>query len=320
MPEPAPAPINLSQSQFEQITDELKTIKTQTALQKAKDGWDKAGVIAQITSGVVIAALGIFVTIMVNRGQEQASERQQVFNYMNQIFATAKDPAATANLMSMINISISPDDAVNIAMRYASGDQDPQVRQAALRALRKLGSERLNTVINQQVAPENNIAAGLLGKPIWVQLRVSDVKNYGVLVVNGTPFCRVKFGEDSSWMNLNDKQPLKAGMNNVVLCVRGGPSGYSGRMNISVGSYQHVIQVSDKKASNGPAFHVLAHLSVEGKVGKDGSVITEVEEPIIYPAAKPDDTVNLCSKVLAADQSQPTSLSDCTSETAKGWP
>jgi hypothetical protein len=315
MPEPAPAPISVSQSQLEHIAEELKTIKSQTATKKDKDGWDKAGVIAQFVSGGIIATLGIIVTFMVSRGQEQATNRQQAFNYMSQVFA-AKDAKETANLLSMINIAISPDEAVGIAARYASGDQDPQVRQAALRALRKLGTKPLNAMIEQHVAPNNNIAAGLLGKNIWVQLRVSDVKNYGVIVLNGTPFCSVKFGEDSNWMNLNDKQDLQAGINNVVFCVRGGPSGYSGRMNISVGSYQHVIQVSDKKASsNGPAFHVLAHLSVEGKVGKDGSVTTEVEEPTIYPVAKADDTVKSCSGWLAA--SPPV---DCTTKTATDWP
>lgn len=313
MPEPAPAPISVSQSQLEHIAEELKTIKSQTATKKDKDGWDKAGVIAQFVSGGIIATLGIIVTFMVSRGQEQATNRQQAFNYMSQVFA-AKDAKETANLLSMINIAISPDEAVSIAARYASGDQEPPVRQAALRALRKLGPQPLNAMIEQKVAPNNNIAAGLLGKKIWVQLRVSDVKNYGVIVLNGTPFCSIKFGEDSSWMNLNGNRELQAGTNNVVFCVSGGPSGYSGRMSISVGSYQHVIQVSEKTASKGPAFHVLAHLTVEGEVGKDGSVTTEVEEPTIYPASKAEDTVKSCSGWLAA--SPPV---DCATKPAPDW-
>jgi hypothetical protein len=43
---------------------------------KEKDGWDKAGIIAQIVSGVLIATIGIIVTLKINQGQEKSAADQ----------------------------------------------------------------------------------------------------------------------------------------------------------------------------------------------------------------------------------------------------
>lgn len=324
MSTPAPAPVNVSQNQLQQIADELKTIKSQTAPKQGKDGWDKLGVIAQIFSGTGIAVLGLFVTFWVGYGQQRAADRQQAFNYLNQINGT-KNTADIASLVSMINVSLSAEEAVPIAMRYASGDQVPLVRQAALRALRKLGPKQLQGVVKKNEIPEADIATGLLGEPVKVKLRVSDVEGYGVLVLNNKALCKVSSREDSSWMNLTDKQ-LQAGANDVVFCVQGGASGYSGRMNISVGSYQHVTEVWEKKCPcKAPAFHVLAHLTVPGGVGEDGSVAkdslvtSEVEEPTIYPASEASAVPESCSNAYKVAQT----LLDCASPPGspepKGW-
>ncbi len=301
MPEPEQPSTVTPTSQLDQIANDVKDLKARAAEAKLKDKWDKAGVVAQFISGGLIAALGITVTLLVGRGQEAASERLQVSNYLKELVSRSTDPLATANLLSVLDISVSAQDSVPIAMHYAGPGQDSQVRQAAISVLRRVkkpGVKRLQLVKAEGSIPESDIASGLLGDDVKVRVRVSDIDDEATLVLNGDVLKSLTFAQDSDWMEIGSK--MKPGKNNLILCVKNGPyGGFGGRLRISAGSQQYDAAIAkiNECPCNAPAFDIKAHFLVNGAVTNESTVLLKVDDPDFYPAVQGDGKAAACANV-----------------------
>jgi hypothetical protein len=273
---------------------------------RAKDSWDKAGVIAQYLSGVVVAVVGLIFTTSNNNAQREASEtnalaqlevsnRQQTATYVNQI-VSQKEVAPRAELVGALDLSLKPEDAIPIAIRYARPDQDPAVVAQAIKVLQRLknsGRATLREIENSSAMPDASIAEAILGENIHIKVRISQIDDFGALYINVanqeahhrqiSP--SMQYGQDSGWMDITGQ--LVPGVQNLLLFkVFNGPyGGSSGRLEISDGTQQydsHIVRLPGCPC-DADAFFILAHLVVYDKLSGDGSVGLSVGEPETYP-------------------------------------
>jgi hypothetical protein len=129
--------------------------------------------------------------------------------------------------------------------------------------------------------PDREIAKALLGEPIHVMARVSQIDDRGSLEVGvtgsgvaGQRVTWIEFGKDTGWLDIGTY--LKAHtMNDVVLRVDNGEyGGFSGRLEISAGTEQYDSGVFARAGCpcDAPAFYILLRLDVPAAVDRDASV------------------------------------------------
>jgi hypothetical protein len=281
---------------------------------KGKDRWDKAGVIAQIVSGVLIALLGLAINRSINLAQQELATRTAVSNYVKEI-VTQKEVVARGELINALDIAVPPADAVTIAMHYArtnrirlqktmdgavSGDATGLERPVFDRAIQVLtrlknaGRHTLETIRDGDTMPDREIANAILGEPIHVMARVSDIDDRGSLEVANQRVTWIEFGKDTRWLDIGTYLKTHT-MNDVVLrVVNGEYGGFSGRLEISAGTeqYDSGVFARDGCPCNAPAFYTLLRLDVPTVVDRDASVKITAQDPVIFdsPSEPTSDT------------------------------
>jgi len=251
-----------------------------------KDGWDKAGVVAQFLSGTVIALLGFVISITVDRAQHAASERQQFTEYLKAI-GGASEAAARATLIGNLDLAI-PKEAVRVATQYASDDPSVTVRDQAMQVLTRFPTEGrpvLERIAQSSDAIDAESAQFYLGQQVKsLFVRLSDIDDDGHLKVNGKEILMVglspNIGNDTGWRNIASS--LKPGTNILEFLLHNGQyGGWSGRLRISAGPNHRYD--SGKLASlycpcNANAFL----LTVNVEMGPDGTLTGINPEPVFY--------------------------------------
>jgi hypothetical protein len=257
-----------------------------------KDRWDKAGVIAQFLSGAVIAAIGLIISYSVNSAQQditkqigsaqiEVSKRQQFSDYLKLITDATKDDERRATLIANLDLAV-PDHAIRIAAHYAFSDNSPKVRREAIQMLGKFADGRpvLTRISGGSVLPESHLAEIALGQQVKeVRARISDIDDFGRLLVNDTVVAEVRFGNDSGWINLTSH--LKPGENRIDFFLDNGPhGGWSGRLQVSAGEHQYDSTTLTKNACpcNAPVFQI----RVLVVVGKDGKIDSLAAKQPVY--------------------------------------
>ena len=229
-----------------------------------KDIWDKLGIIGQLTSSVVIASLGILVTIVINRAQGKitkaqmvaadrvaqaqlsTSERRLSADYLDKIMS-AKEPGDRGKLINDLDIALLPDNAVPIALRFAYPNNfGPYlVGQSAIHVLERMkvsGRSQLEAASRSGAMPESEIARGLLGEPVQLLLRASDIDDDARLMLNSDTVSALKYGEDSGWLDETSKL-VRGKTATIYFEVENGPyGGCGGRLRISAGVQQLDIE------------------------------------------------------------------------------
>ncbi len=281
-----------------------------------KDTWDKLGVIGQLTSGVLIAALGVLVTVLINRAQRKitkaqmaaadsvakaqlsVSERQLSAAYLNKIISTTTEHDR-ANLIDDLDIALEPSYAVPIALRFAyPNNYGPNVvGQSALRVLERMkvsGRPQLEAIASSEALPESEIAKGLLGRRVRLLVRASDIDDYANVKLNGVAlFPALKFGEDSGWVDVTYKL-VPGSTAAVYFDVDNGPyGGCGGRLRISAGIQQLDIQryYTDCPPSQ-KAWYILYDISV----GADGTLNFILAPEIVMVSHPPPSTCTIGCK------------------------
>jgi hypothetical protein len=234
---------------------------------KPKDRWDKADIVGRLIQGVLLALVGILITVTADRARLQLSDRQQFGDYLKLIEEVA-DPQRRATLVESLDVAV-PAHALELARHYAVSDQSFEVRRAAIHTLgrdRGLdGREQLERIAQSPQLPDRHLAMVELKRPIpdtWA--RVSEIDDIGHLSVNGAEVATVLFRNDSDWVDVT--QHLKVGSNRVELVVENGSfGGWSGRLRISAGEQQYdsgVVAKENACPCEGPVFKVVVLVDV----------------------------------------------------------
>ena len=260
--------------------------------ERAKDRWDKAGVIAQFLSGAVIAVVGLIITYHLNKAQQditkqigssqlEVSKRQQFSDYLKLIVEANKDDERRATLITALDVAV-PDHAIRIASHYVVADKSPEVRKAAIELLGKFADGRpvLDRVASGSVLPDRQLAELALGRQVKeVRARISDIDDFGRLVVNDSKVAEVRIGNDSGWINVTPH--LKVGENRIDFFLDNGPyGGWSGRLQISAGTHQYDSTTLAKNACpcDAPVFQIRVVVTV----ASDGTIQSLVPKDVVY--------------------------------------
>jgi hypothetical protein len=90
-------------------------VRTPAKNKEPKDTWDKLGVIGQLTSGVLIAALGVLVTVLINRAQQKITKVQmEAANRVANAQLSISERQLTAEYLNKINSAPSANDRANL--------------------------------------------------------------------------------------------------------------------------------------------------------------------------------------------------------------
>lgn len=222
------------------------------AEQRQKDGWDKAAVISQIVSSILIgsisAAVAIFGTRISNtvqNAQLESTERKQTGDYVKEI-ATATDAERRAQLIETLDLAVRSDDAYRIALHYAAENRsgaapsDPRlIYDQSLDVLGRL--EPRYPGISQKFAdhgthPASDIAAAIAGREIRLWVRATGVDDSAVLAINGVPAAEFPFG-NSEWVDVTDK--LKPNKNHFQFVVTNIAAQTGAHLEMSAGTQQY---------------------------------------------------------------------------------
>jgi hypothetical protein len=221
-----------------------------------KDPWDKATIIAQYISGVLLALVGLVVSWAINSGQEGAARQTAASNYLLEI-VKQNNADKRGELLRALDLTSFPEEAVPMALRYAvsarkgwSADPRP-VFDGAIDALTKLKKSPEAVKALKQAAqatsdvPSSEIAASLLGGPPCVLVRIWQIDDFGVLKINDKEVLNLIFAQDSGWKDVT--KLLHTGYNRFNFVVRNGWNtgendwlgSFSGQIEISAGVHQY---------------------------------------------------------------------------------
>lgn len=271
-------PIGLGEYVLEQIANRPPGVE------KAKDLWDKAGVVGQLLSGVLIGALGLIVSLEFGRTQRalsadqlEISHRTQVSDYVKEI-ATHQDVGQRAELLSALDLAISADQAVPIAMHYAVGTRtcDPSGSRPVfdrsiqvLQRIKEKATAQLRVIQGAALGPDGDIASAILGGKISVKVRVSQVNDSTQLQLNQVvqPDFNLTFGQDSGWVDITNR--LAPGSTSLILVV----TNCSARLEVSAGTQQFDSSLMQSDCQPGsPRYWISGSIEVQGLHSTDGSV------------------------------------------------
>lgn len=250
---------------------------------KPKDVWDKAGIIGHLLAGVLIGALSVVISIVVNNAQAKLSdaqlkiaERGEVAKYVTEI-ATHPDANQRAELLSALDFAISPARAIPIAMNYSVQSRacDPSIARPvfdrSLQVLQRAARENMEQFrhIKETAAqPESDLAAALLGEPIGIKVRVSQVNSSSYLQINKKidPRFNLTFGQDSGWLDITEQ--LNPGSNDIILVIQSS----SGRLEVSAGTQQFDSGLMLIPKPTKPSFFISGTMQVDRLHSTDGSI------------------------------------------------
>ena len=175
-----PHALSRLQSSIDRLEKHLKTSK--------KDGWDKAGVLAQFLSGTVIGLVGLLISCSVQKGQRLDTERQQFSAYLTHIVNAADEPKRSKVIGALDLALTDRADVISLASSYATDNNStPVVREDAIRMLGKYpeGKPTLQEIANGSMFPNRQLAAMALGiKVKELLVRLSDIDDDGYLFIN----------------------------------------------------------------------------------------------------------------------------------------
>lgn len=241
-------------------------------MSEPKDGWDKAGVIGQWVSGVVIALMGVFVTVRLQSTQLQNASNQQRTQQAIEESAQVREVIESASKVMgrerrryvALLPTLTPKNVVDIASQFLT-DDDPGVRSEAIRVLSSFpeGILRVKEFASQSadksVATQVNARAS---EPSDLLARISEIDDLGVLKLNGRDVLKATFPNDSGWVDI--RWALHDGVNNGEFAITNGPfGGWAGRIQISAGGSSIDRKYGrDACPCNGQAFKVSISITV----------------------------------------------------------
>jgi hypothetical protein len=267
---------------------------------KKKDEWDKASVVAQFISGVLIGAMTIVVSLVghviskaVSEAQLESAERKQTGDYVMEI--AKADRHRRGELLGALDLSVRSADAIPIALHYAvsartgAPSTERSIYDRSIEVLERLSLSADNRPTLERVKrispePDADITAGVLGDELHVRVRGSQIDDTATLTINGQPRLNLSFGQDSGWVDITPY--LRDGDNHFVFKVFNDGGGAGGRLEISAGTQQY--DTSDvgcyPSIEHSPAFLFSGKIRVEGNVNKNGSAKLFTEGPYFYDA------------------------------------
>jgi hypothetical protein len=265
--------------------DELK--KAVTA--KKKDFWDILALVSQFTSTVILGVAAVLINnnfqvksfstaqsqLTVNQTELQIKKQEQFVGYIRAL--ADADDAGRKREMLIFNAPVAvPDQAKRLAQFYLSGENPENQRLAAIRALGELHENALLTEVTRSdatpaVIEEAKKQLGIVLKNIRV--RVSDIDDFGKVIVNGKEVLSVIGSEDSGWKDITAN--FIPGKNVLVFKLINGPyGGYSGRFRLAAAGaplYDSGKIARDACPCNGPVFDITSEIELDGD-GKIKSV------------------------------------------------
>lgn len=213
------------------------------AEKKQKDPWDKAGIVAQFLSGVVVAVMGTLIAYNVDNVQNVLAEKQvkiaeraQFAEYLRLISEAYDDDERRSSLIRALDLAV-PDYRDQIAQHYAIRDPSAQVREAAIRVLAShdLGRKFLRSRLDETIAEEDRVAIlTSLGREVpEVRVHMFEVDDLGKIKVNGREVAQVAYGNDSGWIDVTHLMQPSA-RNRIVGEISNSPyGGWSGHLQVS---------------------------------------------------------------------------------------
>lgn len=210
---------------------------------KQKDTWDKAGIVAQFLSGVVVAIMGTLIAYNVDNVQNVLAEKQieiaqrtQFAEYLRLISDAYGDDEKRSSLIRALDLAV-PDYRDQIAQHYAVRDPSAKVREAAIRVLASndLGRTFLSSRLDEAIAEEDRVAIlTSLGREVpEVRVRMFEVDDLGRIKVNGEEVAQVSYGNDSGWIDVTHLMRPSA-KNRIVGEIFNSPyGGWSGHLQVS---------------------------------------------------------------------------------------
>jgi hypothetical protein len=286
--------------QLDSLTAATEALKAAVNEKRSKDTWDKAGVIAQFVSGVLIGAAGLAVTLIVHhaqlgisRTQVKIAEQTQAASYLRDVFIQTDDKTR-AELIRTLDQAVPVEYAVRTAMYYARNSREgsPEAERplydASIHVLRSVagsGRERLEMVRASGEMPDADIANAVLGNKIRVHVRVSQIDDYAHFVVGTRELITAVDGTaDTGWVDITDK--LTDGRNEFYYTLVNGPyGGFKNRLEISAGTWQYDSGLIARNSCpcNAPAFGITGAVIVSRTVSADGTATLVADSPVFYP-------------------------------------
>lgn len=250
-----------------------------------KDGWDKAGVIAQFLSGTVIALVGVMISAAVQEGQRADAERQQFAEYFDHI-VEASDATKRASYMGALDVAISnPSDVVRVATSYAVSDPSQEVREEAIKILGRFpgGKTTLERIASGAIFPDRELARAALGQQgTELLVRLSDIDDDGYLFFNGVKVVEAHTGgpgTDTGWVDISKN--LRPGSNQLEFRLHNGIyGGWSGRIQISAGEFQYDSTTLARNAC--PCNADVLRIPIAVEVGKSNKIVRVEAQPVVY--------------------------------------
>ena len=128
---------NDEQTKLNEILETLKELKDRES--KLKDKWDKAGIIGQLISGVVLTFFGLLITWSIANSQKNAqqlsldaTDRQTVARYLESF--DRGQPSKLATLLQGADAALAPKYSVPLAVRFTQWlPVEADIRQGELK-------------------------------------------------------------------------------------------------------------------------------------------------------------------------------------------
>lgn len=203
---------------------------------KEKDVWDKASVIAQFLSGVVVAVIGTVIAFNVDDAQRKITEklgqaqvalakrqveiadRAQFAEYLRLISEAHSEDERRASLIGALDLAV-PDYKGQVAEHYVVRDTSSKVREAAIKVLASTSSGRkfLADRLSESIPEEDRVAImRSLGREVPdVRVRLFEVDDLGKVLINGQELLQVSWGNDSGWVDVT--KLMKPGTKNKIV-------------------------------------------------------------------------------------------------------
>ncbi|MGH9747638.1 MAG: hypothetical protein ACRD59_16200 [Candidatus Acidiferrales bacterium] len=276
--------------------DELKGLVTA----KKKDFWDVLALVSQFTSTVILGVATVLINNKVQHANEQASSAQirlqeaswntsqgqltvnqtellikkqeQFAEYLRGLADADDTGSKKATLIVHAPIAV-PDQAKRLAQFYLSGPYPENLHIAAIRALGELHENALlkDAALRSLTPAESDEIKKQLGIVLKnIRVRVSDIDDFGKVIVNGVEILSVSGTEDSGWRDITSN--FQPGKNTLIFRLINGPyGGYSGRFRLMAAGgreYDSGKIARDACPCNGPVFDISSEIDLEsdGKI------------------------------------------------------
>ena len=318
---------NEEQIKLDKILEALEELKRTRESKSKKDIWDKLGIVGQLFSGVLLAAIGLGLTWFIAQSEQtsrqlnlDATDRQTVARYLER-FDTA-EPSKLVALLQGADVALAPKYSVPLAVNFAQSlPVEVYIKEGDIISTGKLEEVKNNEIVNeaaiallQRLMPKDDedkaeareamkkfdnpdnpqdkaVANFVLKGRSTVLFRVSNIDDFVDVYISDRYKCTYEYGDDPEWINTTEelKQNKKNGLKMIV---RNGPKGPMGaRVQVQAGAeqYDFIIRRNDR-FDEGLAINVGLSLSVdtEGLFHLNGYQIVAKDRE------KPPETTKKC--------------------------